>query len=160
MAQAKGQSRQDEATPFILVAAMLIGLGLNWLAHGALAFLHPLVNIGIFLVITAVMFGVRTADLRGALRKRKATALALTTNFVIIPGVAWLLGWLFLRHNPDLWIGLILYALTPCVGWYLIFIDAAQGDVAWGATLLPWKLGLQILLLPLYLWYWSATCSI
>ena len=30
--------------------------------------------------------------------------------------------------------------------------DAAQGDVAWGATLLPRNLGLQILLLPLYLW--------
>ncbi len=47
---------------------------------------------------------------------------------------------------------MILYALTPCVGWYLIFIGAAQGDVAWGATLLPRNLGLQILLLPLYLW--------
>jgi len=152
MVQAKGPSRQDEATPFILVTAMVLGLGLNWGTHGALGFLHPLVDIGIFLVITAVMLGVRTPDLRGAFKKRKATALALTTNFVVIPGVAWLLGWAFLRHSPDLWIGIILYALTPCVGWYLIFIDAAHGNVAWGATLLPWNLGLQIVLMPVYLW--------
>ncbi len=152
MKQTKTPSRQDQATPLVLVAAMLLGLDLNWLTHGTLEFLHPLVDIGIFLVITAVMMGVRIPDLRGALKKRKATALALTTNFVVIPGVAWLLGWAFLRHSPDLWIGLVLYTLTPCVGWYLIFIDAAEGDVAWGATLLPWNLGLQIVLMPVYLW--------
>ena len=152
MARGIGPSRQDQATPLVLVAAMILGMSLNGMTHSSLVFLHPLVDLGIFLVITAIMLGVRTPDLRGALKKRKATALALTTNFVIIPGIAWLLGWAFLRHSPDLWIGLVLYALTPCVGWYLIFIDAAQGDVAWGATLLPWNLGLQIVLMPLYLW--------
>ena len=42
--------------------------------------------------------------------------------------------------------------LTPCIGWYLIFTDLAGGDVAWGVSLLPWNLVLQIVLLPVYLW--------
>lgn len=153
MARTIGPSRQDQATPFLLVGAMLVGLGVNWLAHGALGFLRPVVDVGIFLVITAVMLGVRTPDLRRAfLSKGKPTAIALVTNFVVIPALAWLIGWVFLRHSPDLWSGIILYALTPCVGWYLIFIDAAEGDIAWGAALLPWNLGLQILLMPVYMW--------
>lgn len=62
------------------------------------------------------------------------------------------MGWLFLRNYPDLWAGVVLYKLTPCIGWYLIFADLAEGDVPWGMALLPWNLVLQILLLPVYLW--------
>lgn len=47
---------------------------------------------------------------------------------------------------------MILYTLTPCIGWYLIFIDLAQGDVLWGMALLPWNITLQIALMPLYLY--------
>ena len=44
--------------------------------------------------------------------------------------------------------GVILYALTPCTGWYLIFTGLAEGDVAWGVSPQPWNLVLQIALLP------------
>src|SRR5262249_22004683 len=53
---------------------------------------------------------------------------------------------------PDFWVGAILYTLTPCIGWYLIFTDIAKGDVPWGIALLPWNVTLQIALLPLYLY--------
>ncbi len=65
---------------------MLMGLGLNWLTPGALAFLHPLVGIGIFLVIRQSCSAFARPTSGGALKKRKATVLALTTNLVIIPG--------------------------------------------------------------------------
>ena len=39
---------------------------------------------------------------------------------------------------PDFWVGAILYTLTPCIGWYLIFTDIAKGNVAWGIAFLPW----------------------
>lgn len=48
--------------------------------------------------------------------------------------------------------GAILYTLTPCIGWYLIFTDIARGDVPWGIALLPWNITLQIILMPLYLY--------
>ena len=78
--------------------------------------------------------------------------IAIVTNYIVVPSFAWTLGWLFLRDHPDLWVGVILYTLTPCIGWYLIFIDLADGDVPWGLAMLPIDITLQVVLLPFYLW--------
>ena len=82
----------------------------------------------------------------------KPTTLAITTNYVVVPLFAWSLGWLVLRDHPDLWAGVILYTLTPCIGWYLIFIDLAKGNMDWGLAMLPIDIVLQLVLLPIYLW--------
>jgi ACR3 family arsenite efflux pump ArsB len=145
-------SVRDEAKPFVLIGAIVTGVAVNRAAHGRLTGLSLATNIGLFLVIFAIMAFVDPGDVKQAFGKVKPTALALTTNFVFTPLFAWTLGWLLLRHHPDLWAGVILYTLTPCIGWYLIFIDLAEGDVPWGVALLPWNLALQIVLLPLYLW--------
>lgn len=148
----KGLSVRDETKPFILIAAVLVGIVLNRLLGGTVKELYSLVNIGLFLVIFAIMLFVEVKDVGKALAKAKPTALALLTNFVFTPFFAWFLGWLFLRNYPDLWAGVVLYKLTPCIGWYLIFIDLAEGDVPWGVALLPWNLVLQIVLMPIYMW--------
>lgn len=149
----RGLSVRDETKPFILIAAVLVGIVLNRLLGGGAQWLLGVVNIGVFLVIFAVMLAVEIKEVSRAFRKVKPTALALFVNFVFIPLFAWALGWLFLRNQPDFWAGVILYTLTPCIGWYLIFIDLAQGDVAWGMALLPWNITLQVVLMPLYLYF-------
>jgi len=143
---------RDETKPFILIAAVAAGIILNRTAGGSLHRFTWLVNVGLFLVIFSIMAFVEIAEVGRAFRKVKPTALAVTTNYVIVPLFAWSLGWLLLRNYPDLWAGVILYTLTPCIGWYLIFIDLARGDMDWGLALLPIDITLQILLLPLYLW--------
>ena len=145
-------SVEDKQKPFILIAAILVGIILNRFVGGVAQSLYGLVNIGLFLVIFAIMLFVEVKDVGKAFTKVKPTTLALLTNFVFTPFFAWFLGWLFLRNYPDLWAGVVLYKLTPCIGWYLIFIDLAEGDVPWGVALLPWNLVLQIALLPVYLW--------
>ncbi len=145
-------SVEDKQKPFILIAAILVGIVLNRFVGGAAQSLYGLVNIGLFLVIFAIMLFVEVKEVGKAFTKVKPTTLALLTNFVFTPLFAWFLGWLFLRNYPDLWAGVVLYKLTPCIGWYLIFIDLAEGDVPWGMALLPWNLVLQIVLLPVYLW--------
>jgi ACR3 family arsenite efflux pump ArsB len=128
-----------------------VGILANRLANGSLVSLAWLTDIGLFAVMFAVMAFVEVRDVGVAFTKLRPTALALVTNFIVIPLFAWTLGWLVLRAYPDLWAGVILYMLTPCIGWYLIFTDLAGGDVAWGVSLLPWNLVLQIVLLPVYL---------
>lgn len=150
--KASALSLEDKQKPFILIAAILVGIVLNRFVGGAAQSLYGLVNIGLFLVIFAIMLFVEVKDVGKAFTKVKPTTLALLTNFVFTPFFAWFLGWLFLRNYPDLWAGVVLYKLTPCIGWYLIFIDLAEGDVPWGVALLPWNLLLQIVLLPVYLW--------
>lgn len=144
--------RLDRNKPLILIGAIVVGLILNrWFAGGIPALLW-VVEIGVFIVILAVMLPVEVADVARAFRKARPTALALAVNFLLIPIFAWTLGWVFLRAHPDLWAGVILYTLTPCIGWYLIFIDLAHGDLPWGMALLPWNITLQTILLPAYLY--------
>ena len=145
-------SVRDETKPFVLIVAIAVGILANRLANGALVSLGWLSDIGLFAVMFAVMAFVEVNDVGVAFTKLRPTALALATNFIVTPLFAWGLGWLVLRAYPDLWAGVILYMLTPCIGWYLIFTDLAGGDVAWGVSLLPWNLVLQIVLLPVYLW--------
>ncbi len=145
-------SVRDEAKPFILIVAVAAGIGLNRVAGGALARYHWIVQAGLVIVIFSIMAFVEVRGVGHAFRKLKPTALAVTTNYVIVPLFAWSLGWLLLRNYPDLWAGVILYTLTPCIGWYLIFIDLAKGNMEWGLAMLPIDIVLQLLLLPIYLW--------
>lgn len=150
---AKKLSVRDETKPLILIAAIVVGILLNRLLGAGAEALIIVVEVGVFFVIFAVMLPVEIKEVSRAFRKVKQTALALFVNFVFIPIFAWVIGWLFLRNEPDIWAGVILYTLTPCIGWYLIFIDLAKGDVAWGMALLPWNILLQVLLMPLYLYF-------
>jgi arsenite transporter len=143
---------RDEAKPFILIAAVAAGVGINRMVDGELEDYHWVVQAGLFLVIFSIMAFVEITGVGHAFRKLKPTALAITTNYLVVPLFAWSLGWLLLSDHPDLWAGVILYTLTPCIGWYLIFIDLAKGNMDWGLAMLPIDIVLQLVLLPVYLW--------
>jgi len=145
-------STRDKEKPFILMGAVAAGLAIQRVIGEAVPALIHVTEIGVFLVILAVMLPIELTDVGQAARRVKPTALAVFINFVFIPLFAWAAGWLILRRYPDFWVGAILYTLTPCIGWYLIFTDVAKGNVAWGIALLPWNVALQVLLLPLYLY--------
>jgi ACR3 family arsenite efflux pump ArsB len=48
-------SVRDEAKPFILIAAIAVGIVLNRIAGGTLSVLEPVVQVGLFLVIFSIM---------------------------------------------------------------------------------------------------------
>jgi arsenite transporter len=145
-------STRDKEKPFILMGAAVTGLVIQHFIGEAVPALLYVTEIGVFLLILAVMLPIELTDVGQAAKRVKPTALALFINFVFIPVFSWAAGWLVLRQYPDFWVGVILYTLTPCIGWYLIFTDIAKGNVAWGIALLPWNVTLQVLLLPVYLY--------
>jgi arsenite transporter len=146
-------STRDKQKPFILIAAAGAGLAIQHFIGDAVPALLYVTEVGVFLVILAVMLPIELTDVGQAASRIKPTALAVFINFVLIPLISWTAGWLILRQYPDIWVGAILYTLTPCIGWYLIFTDIAKGNVAWGIALLPWNVTLQVLLLPVYLYF-------
>lgn len=145
-------STKDKEKPFILIGAVIAGIIIQRLIGKELPSLIYLTEIGVFFVIFAVMLPVEIKDVGRAFKKIKPTAITLFVNFIFIPAFSWMMGWLILKNYPDFWVGAILYTLTPCIGWYLIFTDIAKGDVPWGIALLPWNIILQVLLMPLYLY--------
>ncbi|BCB96214.1 arsenic resistance protein [Dissulfurispira thermophila] len=145
-------STKDKEKPFILIGAVILGIIIQRIIGREIPQLIYLTEIGVFFVIFAVMLPVEIKDVGKAFKKIKPTAIVLFVNFIFIPAFAWTMGWLILKNYPDFWVGAILYTLTPCIGWYLIFTDIAKGDVPWGIALLPWNITLQVALMPLYLY--------
>lgn len=141
----------DRIQPLLLLSAIGVGLALAKVAPTLAARLAPVVTAGVFLVIYFVMLGVSPRGIMRAFTRWKPTLLAIGINFLITPSIAWMLGYLFLRNDPDIWVGLILYLVTPCIGWYLVFAELAKGDVELGVGLLFWNVVLQIVLLPVYM---------
>jgi len=108
-------------------------------------------------MLTGAFLHVPLRRLGDALRHGRVAALSLAINFAWTPLLAWLLGWLFLRDQPALWIGLIMLLVTPCTDWYLVFTSIARGNLPLSVALLPVNLALQLVLLPLYLLLLAGT---
>lgn len=75
-------------------------------------------------------------------------ALAVTLNALVAPALAFGLTRVFLADAPAAALGLLLYLMLPCTGWYLLFTRMARGDLALGLNLLPLNLLLPAVLLP------------
>lgn len=143
---------KDKEKPYILIGAVIVGIIIQKLIGKEIPWLIYFTEVGIFFVIFAIMLALKIKDIGKVFKKVKPTGIALFMNFIFIPAFSWTMGYIFLRQYPDFWVGAILYTLTPCIGWYLIFTNIAEGDVVWGVALLPWNITLQVVLMPVYLY--------
>jgi ACR3 family arsenite efflux pump ArsB len=146
----------ERLQPLIILGAVFAGLGLGrlpGLAELAGALILPL----LITMLTGAFLHVPLRRLGDALRHGRVAALSLAINFAWTPLLAWLLGWLFLRDQPALWLGLIMLLVTPCTDWYLVFTGIARGNLPLSMALLPVNLALQLVLLPPYLLLLAGT---
>ena len=154
-----GLSKADRSQPLMLLGSIGVGLGFAKLAPSTANSLNALVPIGVFVLLYLVMLSIDTRRVAEAFGERRFLAIAIGLNFALNPLVAWMLGRLFLGDHPDLRVGLLLFLLTPCIGWYLIFTELAGGDVGLGVSLLAVNLVLQVVLLPVYLLLFEGETS-
>ncbi len=143
-------SLAERLQPLIILGAACFGLALGQaaeIAAPAEALILPLLMVMLTGAFLQTPLG-RLGDVR---QHGGVAALSLAINFIWTPLLAWLLGWLFLRHQPAIWLGLIMLLVTPCTDWYLVFTGIARGNLPLSLALLPANLALQLLLLPVYL---------
>lgn len=143
-------STADRFQPLLLIGAIGLGLGLARVAPDVARSLLPLVTVGVGFLIYLIMLGLDVDRLRWGRDERRFVVTAVVVNFAVVPVLAWTLGTALLGGHPELRVGLLLFLVTPCIGWYLVFIDLAGGETALGIGLLGVNLVLQVLLLPLY----------
>lgn len=149
-------SALDRYQPLLLVASIAAGLGLYRVAPDVAGAVGPAVSVGVFALIAMVMLGVDVGTVAESFRQRRFLGIAVVLNFAINPVLAWLLGVVLLADEPDLRVGLLLFLVTPCIGWYLIFTELAGGDTGLGVSLLGVNIVLQVLLLPVYLFVFAG----
>lgn len=149
----------DRLQPVVLIGSIAVGLILAKATPGIADSMSALVSGGVLVLIFLVMLGVDAGRIATALTQRRFLAIAVAVNFVLNPLLAWGLGGVFLSGEPELRVGLILFLVTPCIGWYLVFTELAGGDTGLGVSLLGVNIVLQILLLPLYLGAFAGQAS-
>ncbi|TDK23191.1 arsenic resistance protein [Luteimonas aestuarii] len=134
------------------LAAIAIGLLLGRHAAAAAAIADGLLMPLLGLLLLATFSQVSLLQLRGALADTRFCAAVVVGNFVLVPLLAWALArWLPLP--PPARLGLLLVLLVPCTDWFITFTQLGRGDAARAIAVTPLNLLLQLLLLPLYLWW-------
>lgn len=141
--------------PLWVLLAMAAGLALAQFAPTLArqpAFAHYGIPVGLFLMIFPAMTKLHLEDVRAAVRNRTATRLILFFNYLVNPFLLWFFGWLFLRDYPELWIGLILLGVAPCIAMVLVWTDLSRGNSALSITLMAWNSLIQIATTPFFIW--------
>jgi len=141
----------DKVQPLLLVLSVFLGLLLYRVLPSLVGVSVLVVQVGIFLLIVLIMSSKSLSEIsRGFTRGRKVVLISTLVNFVFTPLFAWFIAKALLVGEPEVAAGYILYLVTPCIGWYLIFTELAGGDVETGIVLLGVNIVLQLSLLPVY----------
>jgi len=111
----------------------------------------------ILLLVTLLLFEVQFRRLRGGARDGRFLAVAWVANFIAIPALAFVIASLFLSGEPLLFVGVMIYFVSPCTDWFLGFTRMAHGNTSLGAVLLPLNMITQLVLFPLFLILFAKT---
>jgi len=131
-----------------LIIGFVAGLGLD--TTPLKRFVLPLT----FVIIYPSMIGFRFNEIFGR-SHGKLLAAAMLVNFTLVPGVAYLLGTVFLADSPQLFAGLAIAALLPTSNMTISFTMMSGGNVPasvkmtaigllLGSVLAPWYLYIMV----------------
>ncbi|MBB1031368.1 symporter [Dietzia sp. SLG310A2-38A2] len=140
--------------PLAVTALFLTAIGLGsaigaW-APTAAGQLSGAVDHLVLVLVAAIFFTLRIDGMPALRRAPRMVFLAVGTNFLIIPVIAWALTSVLVPDDA-LRLGVLIYCLFPCTDWFLGFTRLAGGDTAVGSALIPIQLALQLALYPVWL---------
>jgi ACR3 family arsenite transporter len=160
MSNAATASTQEQASlslvgkllPLWIILAMAAGLLLGKYLPEIGKTLEPGIPLGLFVMIYPAMTKLELGEIRSAVRDWKAAAIVIVFNYTINPFLLYLFGWIFLRNHPDLWTGLVLLGVAPCIAMVLVWTDLARGNGPLGIVLMAWNSLIQIVTTPFFIW--------
>jgi ACR3 family arsenite transporter len=108
------------------------------------------VVLGLFMMIYPAMANIKFEDLGKAARSPKQLLIVIFFNYAIAPFFMLLLAKLFLSEEPDLYTGLVLYGLAPCIAMVIVFTYLAAGNGPLAIILVAVNSIVQMILIPVY----------
>ena len=147
-----GLSLVGKLLPVWIILAMAAGLLLGKFLPRVGKALEPGIPLGLFVMIYPAMTKLELGEVRSAVRDWKAAAIVIFFNYSFNPFLLYLFGWIFLRNHPDLWTGLVLLGVAPCIAMVLVWTDLARGNGPLGIVLMAWNSLIQIVTTPFFIW--------
>ncbi|HBO83414.1 MAG: hypothetical protein A2073_00965 [Deltaproteobacteria bacterium GWC2_42_11] len=123
--------------------------------HGTYEFTIPNtlaigVVVGLFMMIYPAIASIRFEDLGKAVKSPKQFLIVIFFNYAVAPFFMLLLANLFLKNEPDLHAGLVLYGLAPCIAMVIVFTHLSHGNSPLAVILVAVNSIIQMLLIPVY----------
>ena len=106
--------------------------------------------IGLFMMMYPAMANIKFEDLGKATRSPKQLLIVVFFNYAVAPFFMLLLAKLFLSGEPDLYTGLILYGLAPCIAMVIVFTYLSAGNGPLAIILVALNSIIQMILIPVY----------
>lgn len=138
--------------PLWIILAMAAGLLLGKLFPTFGKSLQPFIPIGLFFMIFPAMTKLKLGQVKDAVKDWKPAAIVIFFNYFFNPFLLYFIGWIFLRNYPDLWTGLVLLGVAPCIAMVLVWTDLAKGNGPLGIVLMAWNSLIQMVTTPFFIW--------
>ncbi len=142
----------SQLLPLWIILAMIIGLLLGKFLPQVGKALQPGIPLGLFVMIYPAMTKLKLGEVKNAVKDWKPAAIVIFFNYFFNPFLLYLIGWVFLRNHPDLWTGLVLLGVAPCIAMVLVWTDLARGNGPLGIVLMAWNSLIQIVTTPFFIW--------
>ncbi|MGC8796692.1 arsenic resistance protein [Thermodesulfovibrio sp.] len=108
------------------------------------------VVVGLFMMMYPAMANIRFEDLGKAAKSPKQILIVIFFNYAIAPFFMLLLAKIFLSGEPDLYTGLVLYGLAPCIAMVIVFTYLSAGNGPLAIILVALNSIIQMILIPVY----------
>ncbi len=142
----------DKVFPALILFCMGAGLAMGRIAPELWLGLEPLIPLGLFFMIYPTVAKVPFRALRRSALEGRPAILSILLNYLVNPLLLYVFGWLFLRNYPDLWAGLILLGIAPCIGMVLVWADLGGADNPLSVSLMAWNSLIQIVSVPVWIY--------
>jgi len=109
-----------------------------------------IISITLAILMYSMFSQIPFTSLKKSFVNKRFLAALLTTNFLVVPLVVWLLTRLLPDNSPML-LGVFLVLLTPCIDYVIVFTALGRGNEKLILLATPILLLVQMLLLPVYL---------